>query len=216
MLVKYALSNGKQEAWTTEHRFSDFEALHKKVCSILHFLFDRTPACALIPRCTCPRQLEELVSNLPSLPAKTLFGALDPNVVAKRKAELDNWLQAVLKIPAVLQRKEMHDFLQYPGRCSARFIDRKTSIRLIWYLYAENGVLIPPSSYPKVSDFFTDAVFGALEAVAKRMYCCSRTGSMIGVNDVVYHKAKIAGAAGDRSRGKLSNLSRPSLVTTQV
>lgn len=75
-------------SWSVSRRYSSFEALRDK--------------------------LSRSVDSLPALPGKTLFRSLAPDFVQKRRQQLHEWLQSVLRIPAAATSHEFRQFLEVP------------------------------------------------------------------------------------------------------
>ena len=97
------LSPSQSVTWTTAKRFSEFEALQKKM-------------------------LATHKGTWPKLPPKKLFGSLDEDFVQKRQKDLQAYLNECLKIEPDCATEALEAFLEIPFNRTVAYTERKSDL----------------------------------------------------------------------------------------
>jgi WD40 repeat protein len=93
--IKFA---NEQVSWTVKKRFSEFDQLNKSLG-------------LWISKSVLP-----FPSKLDILPFASWFSSVDMNAVSKRHAELNRYLQEIIKVPAIVRSKEFLSFIELSGQ----------------------------------------------------------------------------------------------------
>jgi hypothetical protein len=92
-------------------RYSAFAALHSRICEVLQFM----------------KGTAEILTRIPQIPGKKLFGRLEPSFVQKRQEQLQVWMSAMLAIEAVRKLKSVLQFLEIP---TSLVLSEESNVRL--------------------------------------------------------------------------------------
>ena len=85
------------QPWIVAHRYKEFDALDQAL----------------------KRKFPRLETNMPMLPKKDIFRALNSNVVAERRAILEEYMSKIVSsMPSLLRSELMNDFLDITNRIS--------------------------------------------------------------------------------------------------
>lgn len=169
MRCQWGTTFENMQPWIVAHRYKEFDALDQAL----------------------KKKFPRLESNMPKLPKKEFFRALHSDVVAERRAILEEYMSKIVSsMPSLLRSELMNDFLDITNRISG--------IRLM-LLKASNARVQAESNSGAAAEGGVSAKSGTVATPPAAAAKASGTGvssnSKYGIEDPLAYKATGAAAA---------------------